>query len=178
MTSEGEARRKASEVLERSLTSLVEEADRVAARPEVVDMWNLEKADRELLVLCGLPLMEECRMVPHVQDEATAQLSGTKGAAYSLGLWAHYEVGALVESGEVRGVADEELSAEVFVNSSAGKYVEMMWRWYRLFKIVEPLRNGLEQYDVMEDFLAFAYDLDPAVETAERSLWRGFIQGW
>ncbi|MFD4638514.1 SUKH-4 family immunity protein [Lentzea sp. NPDC058436] len=165
-----------AEVLSRPLTSLVVAADRAEAGAEEVAGWSLPEAGREVLLRCGLPLIEENRMVPHIQEEGVPQLIGSRGEAYGLGLWGNYEIGALAGSGEVRGLPLPEDFPEVFVNSSVEKYVETMWRWYATWQIIIPvLSDGRAQQYLLEDFLAFAVQLDPAVES---SLWSGFIRGW
>ncbi|MGI5502839.1 SUKH-4 family immunity protein [Lentzea sp. CA-135723] len=165
-----------SDVLSRPLASLVVPEVRAEARPEVVRTWDLAERDREILIECGLPTMEQCRLVPHVQEDLLPGLASSRGLAYGLGSFAQYVVGALASSGEVIGVPRTAHSTEAYISSSVAQYVEMMWRWYWISQILEPLSFGLEQYDVVDDFLEFAIRLDPAIESADGTLWPDFIQ--
>jgi hypothetical protein len=64
------------------------------------------------------------------------------------------------------------------VNSSVAKFVESSWRWCRACQEIKLLRSDIEQYDLLDDFLAFVVKLDGAVERAEVSFRRGYVESW
>jgi len=173
-----EHREAVAEILSKPLSLLVVEDDQVVAREGDAEGWNLAEVDKQSLVRWGIPLIEEFRLVPHLQEGASPELEKRSRRFYGLGLLAGQEIGALVQVGEVWAFPSGEDLPHSFVNSSVAHFVETSWRWYWTFKEVKALRFDIEQFDLLDDFLEFAVRLDPRVGSAEQSLWRGLIQSW
>ncbi|MFD7163659.1 SUKH-4 family immunity protein [Streptomyces violascens] len=143
-----------------------------------VSAWQLPAQDKTALAHWGVPLLEECRLVPHIQQGAMPELDVRGQKFYALGLFANHEIGVLPSAGEVWAIPADPALPKVFINSSVTLFVETTWRWYWTWKELDALRADIEQYDVLDAFLAFATTRDPRVGAAEPSLWPGLIQSW
>ncbi|MFE9404010.1 SUKH-4 family immunity protein [Streptomyces sp. NPDC006530] len=164
--------------LSQPLDLLVAAEHQAAAASGNVSAWQLPSADKTVLARWGLPLIEECRLIPNIQEGMSPEMNVRGRQFYTLGLFADHEIGALVKIGEVRGIPLNQALPESFINSSVAQFVETSWRWYWVWKEVNALRFDIAQYDILDSFLDFATKLDPPVGTAETSLWRGLIESW
>ncbi|MEV0680111.1 SUKH-4 family immunity protein [Actinosynnema sp. NPDC050436] len=166
----------AAAALVRPLDTLVVESERVGVAEDPVATWDLRPADRVTLARFGVPRVR--RVDPQVQQGREPELVHDQRSFYSLGRFSRLEIGLVPGLGEVRGIPSDEWSEECFTNSSVVYFVETAWRWYRVWKDVEQLQGDIELYDVLDDFLAFAAQLDPQVGTDDSSAWRGRIKVW
>ncbi|WP_340377141.1 SUKH-4 family immunity protein [Streptomyces sp. SS7] len=167
-----------ADFLSRPLSLLIVDDDQIVAHNGDIGSWNLAEVDKHSLMRWGIPLIEECRLIPNFQEGSSPELERRSQSFYGLGLFAGQEIGALVDVGEVWAFPPDEELPNSFVNSSVAHFVETSWRWYWTWKEVQALRFDIEQYDLLDDFLEFAIRLDPRVGSAEQSIWRGFIQSW
>lgn len=168
-----------ADILTRPLDALVVATDRVVAPAEVVDAWSIDSTDRQALVRWGLPLLEEGRLIPNIQDGVVPEIATGMGDYYGLGLFFDYEIGVDPVAGEVIGIPIEEvMPGSSFINSSVTLFVEAAWRWYWVLKEVRELRFDIEQYDLIDDFLEFVVRIDGRVASEEGSFWRGLGDSW
>ncbi|SEC15552.1 SUKH-4 immunity protein [Amycolatopsis tolypomycina] len=138
----------------------------------------MSDGDRAALTRWGLPVVDECRMCGDVQVGTAPAITAGGRPLYGLGLLAGLEVGAEPATGAVWGVSGMSEVPDSFVNSSVANFVESAWRWYWAWQEIKPLRHSIEQYDLLDDFLAFVVRLDVATEQAEISFWREYVESW
>ncbi|MFG2691703.1 SUKH-4 family immunity protein [Streptomyces sp. NPDC048405] len=167
-----------ADVLARPLDGLVVADDQVINSSTDVERWNLARSELQALTRYGLPVIEECDIIPNIQQGILPELDAQGRNFYLLGLFADHEIGVLAGEGEVWGIPLDRTLPDSFINSSVARFVETSWRWYWVWKEVKALRYDIEQYDLLEDFLDFAVRTDARVDSVEPSLWKGLIQSW
>src|SRR6267154_301625 len=100
-------------------------------------------------------------------------------SAYSIGHFWRRRIGTVVGTGEVIGVPFDETLNISNINSSTIAFVEIVWRWYAVRKVLSDLEDYDQLYDNIGRFLDLVHRLDPATEADVRySWWSGLIEGW
>jgi hypothetical protein len=173
-----EHRQAVAHMLTKPIDLLVVAGDQVVDSSRDAERWGLAQPDGQALARWGVPMIEECRLIPNIQQGTSPELDVRGRKCYALGLFADNEIGVLPGAGEVWGFPLDRALPDSFINSSVSRFIETSWRWYWVWKEVKALRFDIEQYDLLDDFLDFAVSSDARVGSVEPSLWKGLIQSW
>lgn len=171
-------RQRLRQVLLLPLDRLIVTSDQVLPRPEQMEEWSLPPGDRAALSRWGLPVVDDCQLCGGFQPGTDPAMMVGGRQLYSLGLLAGLEVGADTATGAVWGISGAPGVPDSFVNSSVANFVEAAWRWYGAWPEIKQLRHSIEQFGLLDDFLAFVVELDAACEKADVSFWREYVESW